>query len=613
MENIAPPWLDDLGLKKEHLAFCPPGEKPLLWALRTDFLQEDLYLRWASEKYQLPLLSPEFFSFSFDGTLVEKFSSIYDWSPVCYPIYEWENTLFIAALEPVEINSTLKVCTMIAPLSELETGWKKISESSKISSPVTEDALPDLLNLKTPEVTSVHEQEIETPSAQVFSPEGFDFKALAQADHTEIIPQQKVLKNSDPIMDSPQHKNTTSEELPGVNTPPPLPDLDFSTLTSGLDSLKPSSSEEQKPETSTVENTQTVSGAFQNRTTATSTLHVHAHQKAKKDDDEDIPLTDLAFENLSIDQFSLEGDPVVKKETKASENNPNKKPQPVPAAVAKKPTQELGLPSLDDLVELRQEDQPQKPAKPQSFSEPKDEHTELSTVDEESHSLSQSLVSETVDQNDDYTPLPFIVKSDQQQNSKVTTAPSFSDPETKENTQTDHGLPSFVPAGQLISSEDLMSAKEINLCKDTKSIMSFIFNHLKNDYKKLMWIEAHSDGQFYPQYVFGPWHMTTEAWKKPINIDSANIFRIAHLSNLPYHGEIHDNPFNDSYYKLWTRNQKPDFATVAPAYYEDISYGFIVGFSKGPEFEPIGTLKKIENLLSICKNQMIQSPNKIAS
>ncbi len=615
MEKNTPPWLNDLGLKKEHMAFCPAGENPLVWALRTDFLQENLYLRWASENYQVPLLSPEFFQLAFDGNLVEKFSSLHDWSSICYPVYQWEDNLYVAALEPVKLDSELKICVLIAPLSELELGWEKIKNSN----------LQKEIYSHEPALESRMDHTAEPNSSQ----ESLDFELklpLAPLEPTEPSSHDKPLNEvalpNFPVL---ENKSSTEQEKNGHSqNPPPLPDLDFSTLVHENKAQTPSSAE--KPTHEMIpEKTQTVSGAFENRTTATSTLHVNAHRPLKKEDNEE-PLADLAFENLSIEHLSLESDLVPKKSPPSSSSQQNTPIQTTSTSESvenKTPLRsdklkpfDFEIPSVNDHNVQTQKEIPREESL-ESVMEGLDDLS-MPIMEAESDNHADDFSNDTQDikttqVDDDYTPLPFIVKSEQKNGTQTGLGKNKTEKTARENTQTDHGLPSYIPPGQLVSTEDLLASKDINLCKDIKGVMAFIFNHLKSDYSKLMWIEAHDDGQYYPQLVYGPWHMTNDSWKKSVDIESPNIFRIAHLSNLPFHGEISDNPFNDSYYKLWTGQQKPDFATIYPAYYDDISYGFIVGFEKGPEFDIIGSLKKIENLLSICKNQLVKTQDKLAS
>lgn len=593
-------WLNEMGLTIHEFASCPHGESPLLWGLRSHVVDQNRFLTWASEHHHLPVLDPQFLMNQWDPKLIEKFSEISSWNAQCFPIYEWNNLLFVACAEP-QSWSNKAVCFVLAPLDALESLWSQHHTTSSTH----EEAVAGLAALDLPsfessvdvlpsESASQHESNNDlaiplktpvgsTPAVQEKNnPPTDDLNSLDFGDLGGEAPTPPSL-----VEDKKDHK----EKEEDLNTPPPLPDLDFSTL-SGVDHKTVAKTEAQ-------ESTQTATSAFHGRTTATSTLHVNSTKHATRTVEE--PLAEMAFENLSIDDLALEGEKTSAKATKNKSANAAASQTPKTAGNTKKPnsTQEdeldLDLPTLGGLVREQQ-----KPVMP--------EHT-VGNVLEDTPSISQS-VSIVRPFSDDYTPLPFVMKSEIKNNPLK---PKTGDTNEDSETQTDMTVPSFVPTGQLISSEDLNASRDIQNCSDLKSVIAHMFLHLKNDYKKLMWVQVRPDGQFYPHYVYGSWHMNRDAWNKAVNITVPNIFRIAHLSNLPFHGEVSDNPFNDSYFELWNRKNKPDFVTIYPAYYDDISYGFIVGFGMNSDFDALSSLKKIENLLSICKMKFIDSQQKMAS
>ena len=163
------------------------------------------------------------------------------------------------------------------------------------------------------------------------------------------------------------------------------------------------------------------------------------------------------------------------------------------------------------------------------------------------------------------------------------------------------------PSKFVITDQDLFAATDINKCKNLKQIISYIFYYLKEDYKKLMFVECAANGQYLPRFVYGSWHMTDLAWKTSVNVTDPNIFRIVYNSKLPFHGTVVDNEFNKRYYQWWTNNKRPDFATIYPFHYNQFLYGFLVCFNRTLEFDQNITLKKIKNLLSLSKNRFIDT------
>lgn len=457
MEKPQWPWLNDLALNKEDFKNIPEGETPLVWGIKAGHISEEAITHWSSQYHQIPAIRPEFFLMGVDFSLLEKFSKAYPWNATCYPIYMWEETLFVACLEPVDVKCEQKICFVAAPYSHIVSAFEKFHSQ----------------NLKP--------QEITQPEA-------------------------------------------SSENNNG--TPLDLGDLDFSVM----------------------EPTQNKSSESQNEvTTATKNENLNESQT---------PL-DLSFEGI---------------ETQVN----------------------LALENLDTNKEET------------ALTIDVDEETFTKTDTQEMTDWTNSDVKKiNPGINDDYTPLPFLTQDEH--------SPIESKTSEKEKTVTDQVKALPIPEKHLISMTDVSENIELDGSKGRKGVISHIFYHLKRDYEQLMWIELNNKGLYTPHLCFGSWSIKQEAWGKPINTTEANIFKIAYSSKLPFHGEITDNPVNEKYYTQWLGSQKPNFATIYPVHREEHLYGFIVGFTKGPEFDEVGSLKKIENLVSICQAQFLNTQEQKAA
>lgn len=545
MEKRDLPWLEELSLNKEDFSKIPEGEHPLPWAFKNDFLKEEAYVLWASSYYKVPAIKAEFFSLAVDFTLIEKFSKLHQWNSTCYPIYYWEDTLFVACLEPVELPKKQKVCFAISPFSAMTMAWNKhfgYSENSVIDAP---NELPpiDLTIDEFPQTT----QQLKAP-------------AEPSSQNSSSDKDKDLSFNFDDLTSGSQ--DAATPPAPKENKPEAsLEDLDFSTL-HGVEAQDLSSVAPSGPSLDDKTKVDTDINTF---TSATETIHL-GNNKLKEEQD----LPDAPFGELSFDKLGLE--PV---DEKTASDIP-----PIPKSTEQAP----------NLSELNQK--------------PDNVRPELETIDSPEF---PPLV------NDDYTPLPVLAKVDKSPTGLSLNTSTSETPVSEANTVTDLRISALIPNEYLITDEEASQSANLDQISDRKSVMAHIFHHLKRDYKRLMWVEFSTNNQYFPKYCYGNWSMSARAWNSHVNLSQPNIFKIAHTSNLPFHGEISDNPFNDKYYELWLKNKKPDFATIFPTSYDEYCYGFIVGFSKGPEFNDIDSLKKIENLVSICKKPFLNTSVKKAS
>ena len=657
-----------MGLSSSDFSKKPEGVDALVWGLKNRVINEQDYVNWASDFYQIPAIKPEFFSMAVDFTLVEKYANVFDWTPHCYPIYKWEDTLFVACLEPPKNGINLKSCFVIAPFTPLESAWQK-NQNSNVGIPQPTESLPVVEMPKTepaqepipveaaqpePVVDEQTTEKIVPPQElkQPEQPEVIVPPAPAQEPVAEQVPVQEAAapaEEASPAQEEKPHEPMPTADVGGLDfgnltqemgiSPdevlaeegPAEPqqnetvgELDFSAM-DGAGGKAPEEAAQEQPaqEQPAHEMTHTsIDGeGFNGLTSATQTMHANAGDLSPENHTQ---TQAMAFDNLSIGDMALEGeatkiDPPQMDETKVNPSAPpipdvkpqpvqtkqqaaepvaKQKPQPqpvevpkqeviVPAAEAPAPTDDA-LPSLDDLVAKKTENPQQAPGL---------ETPELTT--DEVAVPNAAFV-------DDYTPVPVITKAQQEaqakrkieaQQQKVKSL----DANMGENTITDHSQPVHTPPENEITDADLQKSDELETSDSMKLVVAHLFGHLMRDYKKLMWIELGEEGHYFPKYVLGDWKVITLAWKMHINITNPNMFRIAYKSGLPFHGEVQANPHNEKYFEWWTRGKSPNFVTIFPVVIDERLVGFITGFDKNTEFDEVGSLKKIENLISICK------------
>lgn len=372
-----------------------------------------------------------------------------------------------------------------------------------------------------------------------------------------------------------------------TDTPPPaaeiesLGELDFSSLDEmGQTPQAPQATPQDEPE---LTRTRVDDTPMNNLTTATQTVQKHSGERTATPDD--LPFPELDFGDISIENISLEGDV----------QNLKSQPAPEPS-----PAEQMGKRPLAPPVEETSSDE--------------DSHVEDSQVEDSNVRLSQNEAEDEdkdADFDDDYTPVPFISQEDKElfRHTNVGMSHIKKPDGPIENTLTDHGSKpeNHAAIENLVTESDMNRCLDLKSCQTKKDVISHIFRHLKRDYRKLMWMEIREDGHCYPTYIFGNWAMTIEAWNTPVNLLKPNIFRIASLSDLPFHGEVAKNEINTGYFQLWTSGKVPDVATIYPVSDEDQLKGFVVAFSINEEFDEVGSLSKIQKLVSLTSKHMFQS------
>ncbi len=732
------PWVKPLGLSSSDFSQKPEGADALVWGLKNNIINAEEYLAWASEFYQCPAIKPEFFSMAVDFSLIEKYINLYDWYAYCYPIYQWDDTLFIACLEPPRAPINSKVCFVIAPFHALESAWQKY-ENSKPGVNMATEQLPIVPDPAPPSNfaemgeanTSQPPQNSDLTKTEVLSEnqdnafQGLDANlGLGDNDQTKeqstasvsqqpsepiippppvqetkpaepivppppvedkkpdvIIPPPPVESKQEPVVPPPPVEVNQTEAAPpppsekkrDLPQPPDSTGLDFGDLKKemGVDDNAPSSPSQDKTEAGNSEQvgvldfsnmgddsfappapaqeeshdssdetdseddrpaneiTHTkVDGGLNNLTSATQTMHASQHTMTATSDGTQTP--SLPFEEVTIKGISLEGENTEVKEDKKEEKTKvspaaQQQPQQQPPATTAKQSENVIVPPPPQ-PELKQQTPPT-PAEPQP-SMINDDNSVPSLDDLKVHKtdnpkqapgLEQSDINlekenQTLNQDeeefeDDYTPVPVLTKAQQEAQERRKKEAHLKEKNQEkarlsENTITDHAQPILIPPANLVSDQEIKEAGDLSSASSMKQVMAHMFGHLKRDYEKLMWVERDKQDLYFTKYVYGDWKITELAWKMHINLTNPNIFRVAYKSGHPFHGEIHSNPHNEKYFEWWTRGKTPDFATIYPVTINETIVGFIACFGKNSEFDELGSLKKIENLYTICRKSL---------
>ena len=143
----SPLWVQALNIAEEkwtewtHSHSEP--ESILFWGLTHEQISWHDYREWAKNHYGLCVLDDSYFQL--EDMLGEELHSTIDpqlCRPWLQPLYCWEDVLYIACLEPIDIPSDKKVVPILCSPWQLESRWEKIKD--KVDTPKDPDSLPDL-------------------------------------------------------------------------------------------------------------------------------------------------------------------------------------------------------------------------------------------------------------------------------------------------------------------------------------------------------------------------------------------------------------------------------------------------------------------------------------
>ncbi|MCC6138042.1 MAG: hypothetical protein IT287_05380 [Bdellovibrionaceae bacterium] len=153
------------------------------------------------------------------------------------------------------------------------------------------------------------------------------------------------------------------------------------------------------------------------------------------------------------------------------------------------------------------------------------------------------------------------------------------------------------------SEQVIIDAKtKIQENNDPQDALISAFKLLKDYYKKLMWVVRDQKGYAFPIACNTEWEFTEEAWNLSMDFKTPNPFRIAKLTQKPYHGPISKNRASDEFFKQWGDGTYPDVLSIVPVKLHGKVFGYFVGCGKGPHFN---SQQSIELMESVCNDLIV--------
>lgn len=140
------------------------GKSFLVWCLEHGHLNEDEYLSWASQEFQIPVLSKTFFENQDEKTkwkstwTTARFLSS-QWDNSLLPLEQYEDFVRVGCLEIPELDIDRSVGYVLAPLSGMKMLWEEIYPAKPIDEPKVETPVVPVVAensvVTTPEIINI--------------------------------------------------------------------------------------------------------------------------------------------------------------------------------------------------------------------------------------------------------------------------------------------------------------------------------------------------------------------------------------------------------------------------------------------------------------------------
>ena len=99
-------------------------------ALKKNLIDETSYQKWASLYYKLPVLTDKWFEKKLDENFWNPIKDKAEWNSSLVPLCHWEDTLFIACLEPPQkLSLNQKTVFLLSSVDNLEVYWSRLNSS----------------------------------------------------------------------------------------------------------------------------------------------------------------------------------------------------------------------------------------------------------------------------------------------------------------------------------------------------------------------------------------------------------------------------------------------------------------------------------------------------
>lgn len=213
------PWVEALHISAKDFSswaqLAPALESLTFWCIETGKIDGQNYLQWARNHFGLASLNADFFTREPDAQFWQKIQSVANWSAELAPICEWDNTVYVACVEPdTDVQWSFPVRYVLALPDDLKRYWSQLQttqEKSFVDMPTTPDRQPNVES--NPQISGTALPQIAIDDAPEIV---FEESVNAPAPGSAPAPAPVAIKIEAPIVvDKPL--SATDGEPAGIN------------------------------------------------------------------------------------------------------------------------------------------------------------------------------------------------------------------------------------------------------------------------------------------------------------------------------------------------------------------------------------------------------------
>ena len=166
-------------------------------ALKNNLMDEQKYQKWASAYYKMPILKADYFTQhpTADTQLWEKLKDQNVWNPSLIPLYEQDQILYVACLEPApqieKLYKEYRLVFVLVSIKHLSALWEDLTQKNAMQTAGSSTAEPK-------DVTQTSSLSLDDSSEE------------------DILPLAQESSQPDGHNDSSEEKNTPSEDQTAV-------------------------------------------------------------------------------------------------------------------------------------------------------------------------------------------------------------------------------------------------------------------------------------------------------------------------------------------------------------------------------------------------------------
>lgn len=531
----------------------PPAQWMAL-SLENGFISSSEYLPWAQNYYGLATLQSSFFeSQHFSVMAYHKFKNqSTTWGPQALPVFEWENTLFVACIDPYSVPSELThypdiICRpLLANYEDLVKVWNFCLESGTPP--------PTLSNIAEVHKTVPQAPVVTDSVSAMMAPSPQDAQQEAQKQTSANIPLMVVTEP--PVALSP-----TEQSKSELHLNPPVPTEDLFELLNATDNPSSQKSPESSDNQHSDLHSRDSNASFEMPEGLNFTVNTELQLKKTTTSNNDIPTPIIQgpTQTIAFPENLSKGD-------LASIPTPSIMLPPSFASTTLTPPTSPGATTSPSNLKVNSSVATTSTKTATVIATPSP--TTVTKTAAESHAKEASpMTANIATASPTTTPAAAVGATVTTVNTSVS---SVVEPATKSSISSLNSPPPLMTTPPPMSTIQTQELEEELTLGFTKAYQF---------YRNLMILKI-KDNVVIPMR----WD---PSYKKPkslqgISLNQPSIFRIVARTKKPFHGPVTSNSINDQFIEHWFDGHKPNYLTIHPLFFEKECVGLLLGASDEP-------------------------------